>query len=113
MERKNSSISPTLALALLLAVAGVMLAAVEAADSSMICNMNKDGLAACRPAISGSSSQKPAPDPSDACCAALSHADLSCLCNYKNSGLLPYFGINPDLAMQLPAKCNVPAPSKC
>ncbi|PKU80582.1 putative lipid-transfer protein DIR1 [Dendrobium catenatum] len=113
MEKKNSSASLALALALLAVTATIMLVAAEAADSWKICNMNKDGLTACQPAISGSSAQKPVPDPSETCCAALSHADLNCLCGYKNSGLLQYFGINPDLAMQLPVKCNVPAPVKC
>ncbi|KAK8947125.1 hypothetical protein KSP39_PZI007177 [Platanthera zijinensis] len=103
----------TLAWTLALMVMAATIMSAEAADTWKLCNMNRDGVTACRPAISGSSAEKPAPDPTGACCAALSNADLNCLCSYKNSGLLPYFGIDPDLAMQLPGKCNVPAPAKC
>ncbi|KAG0476799.1 hypothetical protein HPP92_013640 [Vanilla planifolia] len=101
----------TFALAMTLAL---LLSAVWAADTWKLCNMTQEGLAACRPAIS-EPAQKGAspPGPTDACCAALGNADLACLCGYKNSGLLSYFGIDPDLAMQLPVKCNLPAPAKC
>ena len=74
------------------------------------CNMTQDGLTACKPAIMG---PKPAPKPTDACCTALAHADLNCLCSYKNSGWLAVLRIDPDLAMQLPAKCNMTPPEKC
>nr|DAD43504.1 TPA_asm: hypothetical protein HUJ06_001734 [Nelumbo nucifera] len=74
-----------------------------------LCNMSENDLLACKPAVS---KQNPA-DPSPACCKALSSADLSCLCSYKNSILLPSLGINPDFAMQLPTKCNLNPPAKC
>ncbi|PKA48611.1 Putative lipid-transfer protein DIR1 [Apostasia shenzhenica] len=83
-----------------------------AAQPTKVCNMSRDGFAACRPAIS-LSAPTPAPVPTDACCSAVAGADLTCLCGYKNSVMLPYLGINPNLAMQLPAKCHVPAPSNC
>ena len=74
-----------------------------------ICNMTKAGLDSCQPAVTGS----PPPDPSQECCQALTAADLPCLCSYKNSLWLPVFGINPEIAMQLPEKCNLKVPDDC
>ncbi|KAL2326701.1 hypothetical protein Fmac_025759 [Flemingia macrophylla] len=74
-----------------------------------ICNVSIDDLLKCKPAATP---PNPTP-PSKECCEALSHADLSCLCTYKNSPLLPLYGIDPDLAVQLPAKCNIPNPPQC
>ncbi|KAL0299097.1 UNVERIFIED_CONTAM: putative lipid-transfer protein DIR1 [Sesamum radiatum] len=53
------------------------------------------------------------PPPSARCCAGLLHADWGCLCSYKNSKLLPQLGIDVNLIMQLPTKCNVPHPAHC
>ncbi|TKY50536.1 putative lipid-transfer protein DIR1 [Spatholobus suberectus] len=78
-------------------------------NGQTICNVSVAGLMACRPAVSP---PNPTP-PSQDCCNVLSHADLRCLCSYKNSTLLPSLGIDPNLAMQLPAKCNVPHPPHC
>ncbi|XP_073003511.1 putative lipid-transfer protein DIR1 [Typha latifolia] len=75
-----------------------------------ICNMSDDGLMACKPCIT---INKPVDKPTDACCSALAKADLQCLCRYKNSGLLQYFEIDPNRAMQLPAKCNLTPPTQC
>jgi Probable lipid transfer len=72
-----------------------------------ICNMTKQQLEECKPAVSGSN---PSP-PSAECCDALKSADLPCLCSYKN--YLPSLGIDPNLAIQLPAKCGLTAPSDC
>lgn len=104
--------SPKLVLALLLvlflALGNVnVMRSVGAAQ--VICNMTEEQLEACKPSVSGSN---PSP-PSAECCAALKSADLPCLCSYKNSGFLPALGIDPDLAMQLPSKCGVTAPSDC
>ncbi|RVW32348.1 putative lipid-transfer protein DIR1 [Vitis vinifera] len=81
----------------------VLVVAVVANGQGSICRMTQDGLTACKPSVSG---QSPLP-PSPACCAAISKADLPCLCSFKNSALLPYLGIDPNMATQLPAKCNI------
>ncbi|OAY84465.1 putative lipid-transfer protein DIR1 [Ananas comosus] len=103
MEKKLRAVAIAL-VAMLLVVA----ASTEAAQG--LCNMSDDGLAACKPAIAV---KKPVDKPSDACCAALADADLQCLCKYKSSGMLKYFEIDANRAMQLPAKCNITAPSQC
>ncbi|XP_010908873.1 putative lipid-transfer protein DIR1 [Elaeis guineensis] len=74
-----------------------------------LCNMTMDGFNACKPAATG-----PEPtEPSKECCEALANADLPCLCSYRHSVLLPSLGIDPDLAMQLPEKCNLTLPAEC
>ncbi|KAJ0988956.1 hypothetical protein J5N97_007312 [Dioscorea zingiberensis] len=85
-----------------------MISVVVMADEG-ICNMSKDGLDSCKPAASGSTPT----EPSQECCEALADADLQCLCSYKNSVWLPVYGIDPDLAMQLPEKCNLKLPQDC
>ncbi|OVA08685.1 Bifunctional inhibitor/plant lipid transfer protein/seed storage helical domain [Macleaya cordata] len=75
-----------------------------------LCNMTQDDLVTCKPAVTKSN---PPVDPSMACCTALSKADFTCLCSYKNSMVLPSFGIDPDLAMQLPVKCKLSSSTKC
>lgn len=81
----------------------------EACKGLSLCNINEDGLLACKPSVSG-----PNPvDPSPECCNALSGADLDCLCSYKNSAELPLLGIDPTLAIGLPAKCNLTTPANC
>ncbi|RYR20964.1 hypothetical protein Ahy_B03g066192 [Arachis hypogaea] len=68
-----------------------------------------DGLMACKPSVT-----QPNPtDPTTECCNAVSNADLQCLCSYKNSVELPFLGIDPDLAISLPAKCNLQTPVGC
>nr|AOC88989.1 type 6 nonspecific lipid transfer protein LTP602 [Elaeis guineensis] len=107
MEGKPRSVA--LALAVVLVVATTMeMGLVSGAQG--ICNMTRDELMACKPCIS---TVKPVEKPADVCCTAIAHADLPCFCAYKNSGMLPYLGIDPSLAMQLPAKCSVPAPPQC
>lgn len=74
-----------------------------------ICNMTSKGLMACKPAAT-----PPNPSPPTAeCCTALSHANMGCLCSYRNSTVLPSLGIDPKLAMQIPSKCNLPHPAHC
>ncbi|XP_059644073.1 putative lipid-transfer protein DIR1 [Cornus florida] len=78
---------------------------VEAAFGQSICGMTTDGLMSCKPSVAAGVNPLPAPTP--ACCSALSKADMQCLCSFKSSSLLPTLGVDPDLAMQLPAKCNL------
>ncbi|XP_041010207.1 putative lipid-transfer protein DIR1 [Juglans microcarpa x Juglans regia] len=74
------------------------------ANGQTLCRMTKEGLKACEPSVSG---LFPVP-PSAACCSALSNADMQCLCLFKNSRLFNLYGIDPNLAFELPAKCNLP-----
>ncbi|KAL5544996.1 hypothetical protein UlMin_008780 [Ulmus minor] len=78
-------------------------------NAQSICQVSMNGLMTCKPAVTP---PNPAP-PSANCCSTLSHADLHCLCSYKNSNVLPALGIDPKLAMQLPQKCKLPHPSNC
>lgn len=78
-------------------------------NAQSLCNVSTASLTECKPSVSG---PKPTP-PTDACCAAISHADLNCLCSYKKSQMLAYFGIDPVLATQLPTKCNIANAPKC
>ncbi|KAF1898827.1 hypothetical protein Lal_00018947 [Lupinus albus] len=67
-----------------------------------------NGLKSCLPSVSG---ENPVP-PTPACCSAIANADLHCLCQYKDSTLLKsIYGVDPNLAMALPVKCNVVDPS--
>ncbi|GFQ00946.1 putative lipid-transfer protein dir1 [Phtheirospermum japonicum] len=88
----------------------ITLAAMEMAKANnygdhdrTICGMSTDDLFSCRPSVVG----PVALPPSAACCAALERADVPCLCSFKNNRFLPAIGIDPVLAMQLPAKCNL------
>ncbi|KAF5746262.1 defective in induced resistance 1 protein [Tripterygium wilfordii] len=94
---------------LVVMVVVVVVAAFEGARGLSMCNMSEDGLNACKPSVT-----KPSPvDPSKECCQALSRADLKCLCSYRNSLFLPSLGIDPGLALALPAKCNLTPPATC
>ncbi|XP_020592490.1 putative lipid-transfer protein DIR1 [Phalaenopsis equestris] len=86
-----------------------MLSLATAATAVSLCNISSDELDECRPAVSGLSPS----EPTVACCSALEQADLPCLCSYRSSPLLPSFGIDPDLAMQLPRKCSLSLPPDC
>ncbi|KAH1047170.1 hypothetical protein J1N35_037954 [Gossypium stocksii] len=94
-------------LALILAM--VMVMAIATTDAQSICNMPASGLMACKPAVTPPNP----PPPTSTCCSALSHADMRCLCSYKNSKLLPSLGIDPNLAMKLPSLCKLPHPANC
>lgn len=83
--------------------------AFRVSNAQSLCNVPTASLTECKPSVSG---PKPTP-PTDACCTAISHADLNCLCSYKKSQMLSYFGIDPVLATQLPAKCNIANAPKC
>ncbi|MFQ6633774.1 hypothetical protein Gotur_011381 [Gossypium turneri] len=81
----------------------------EGSRAISLCDMNDEGLEACKPSVT-----QPDPvDPTPQCCQALKGANLTCLCSYKNSMLLPSLGIDPTLAMDLPAKCSLDMPSDC
>ncbi|MBA0603740.1 hypothetical protein Gorai_002041 [Gossypium raimondii] len=82
---------------------------VEGSRAMTLCDMNDEGLEACKPSV-----RQPNPvDPSPECCKALKGADLPCLCSYKNSVWLGSFGIDPKLALDLPPKCKLQMPSVC
>lgn len=83
--------------------------AFRVSNAQSLCNVPTASLTECKPSVSG---PKPTP-PTNACCTAISHADLNCLCSYKKSQMLSYFGIDPVLATQLPAKCNIANAPKC
>lgn len=94
----------------LVALMMVMVAAIIVKTEAMeLCKMSEDGLMACKAAVTA---PEPA-EPTAECCEALSGADLSCLCSYRNSFVLPSLGIDPDLAMALPSKCNLTPPANC
>ncbi|XP_024982111.1 putative lipid-transfer protein DIR1 [Cynara cardunculus var. scolymus] len=95
-------VARTMAVVFLMVVV-VVIGGLEAVE---ICDMTEDGLMACKPSVT---TPDPA-DPSPECCKAIAGADLKCLCSYKESRFLPSFGIDPTLAIALPAKCNLPSP---
>ncbi|XAR72838.1 hypothetical protein NMG60_11019613 [Bertholletia excelsa] len=100
----------TLAVLMAAAVAAGREMAV-AGGQGVYCGMDVEGLMACKPSVAVD--QDPVP-PSSACCSALSGADVGCLCRYKNNkSLIRFLGINPKLATQLPAKCNLPGSVPC
>ncbi|CAK9309876.1 unnamed protein product [Citrullus colocynthis] len=75
-----------------------------------VCGVDEDGLTTCKPWVT-----KPCPTelPPAACCDSLSKADFDCFCKYKHSMLLSSLGIDPDLALALPAKCSLPNTPSC
>ncbi|CAN4086980.1 unnamed protein product [Withania somnifera] len=76
-------------------------ASIEVSQAQGICNVSGEELMSCKPSVT-----PPNPTaPTAQCCSALSHADMACLCTYKN--WLPSLGIEPNLAMQLPTKCKL------
>lgn len=89
----------------------VALAFPQGSNAMSLCNMDEKGLMACKPSVTP---PPPGPvDPSSDCCDALRGADLKCLCSYRNSNMLPSLGIDPDLALALPPKCNLTLPADC
>ncbi|XP_068319713.1 putative lipid-transfer protein DIR1 [Pyrus communis] len=100
----------------LLVIVALFLAGAIGSDTLMansdqsFCRMTKEGLNACAPSVNGANPQPP----SALCCTALSYADFGCLCLFKKySNFLSAYGIDPNLAMQLPAKCNFGQPIRC
>ncbi|KAK1354014.1 AAI domain-containing protein [Heracleum sosnowskyi] len=87
----------------------IMVVIVGGMEGAGLCEMSEDDFRSCRPSL-----MRPKPvDPSAHCCEVLSGANLTCLCYYRNSILLPYFGIDPELALRLPSKCNLTNPTNC
>ncbi|KAH9794135.1 putative lipid-transfer protein DIR1 [Citrus sinensis] len=97
-------------LVVLLAVV-VMMMGIESSRALSLCKMSDAGLEACKPYVTQDAPNTAAP--SAQCCKALAGADLQCLCGYKGSPMLKAFGIDPDLALALPAKCNPPIAVPC
>lgn len=93
----------------LVALVAVMVVVLRGANSMTLCNVTEDGFTACKPSVTQPDPTPPTPE----CCKAVSGADLKCLCSYRNSFMLPSLGIDPDLALGLPEKCNLPSPGKC
>ncbi|KAE8692124.1 Detected protein of confused Function [Hibiscus syriacus] len=82
---------------------------MEGSRAISLCDMDDEGIEACRPSVT-----QPNPvDPTPECCEALKGANLTCLCSYKNSYWLPSLGIDPALAMGLPPKCKLDMPPDC
>ncbi|KAI4364518.1 hypothetical protein MLD38_020598 [Melastoma candidum] len=103
--------APTFAKAVLpvLAIVVAILVAGSAAQST-ICNVTVAGLETCLPAVRDPNPQPP----TEACCKALKPANFPCFCQYKNNPIVKAMGIDINLAMKLPAKCNIKgAPSHC
>ncbi|KAJ6389970.1 hypothetical protein OIU77_024236 [Salix suchowensis] len=73
-----------------------MAALFEGSRAVTVCDISDEGLTACKPSVT---KPDPVDPPSADCCKAVSGANFTCLFSYKNSYLLPYLGIDPDLAM--------------
>ncbi|XP_019193188.1 PREDICTED: putative lipid-transfer protein DIR1 [Ipomoea nil] len=94
----------------IIVLAVVMFGAIgEVCHAQSVCNMSREALMSCRPAVTPPNP----PPPSAACCTAISHADIGCLCSYKNSSWLPSLGVDPNLAMTLPKKCKLSTATSC
>ncbi|WCJ37239.1 Bifunctional inhibitor/lipid-transfer protein/seed storage 2S albumin superfamily protein [Euphorbia peplus] len=87
----------------------MILAFLEVSTCITLCGMNDEGIEACKPSVT---TPDPVDPPSRECCHSLRSADFKCLCAYKDSILLPSFGIDIDLALALPPKCRLP-PVQC
>ncbi|KAG6433459.1 hypothetical protein SASPL_105073 [Salvia splendens] len=96
-------------IAKVVALVAAIVVILYSAKAMTLCNVTDDGFTACKPSVTPPNPVMPSPE----CCEAVTGADLQCLCSYKHSFLLPSLGIDPDLALALPAKCNVPSPANC
>ncbi|KAI4378975.1 hypothetical protein MLD38_016388 [Melastoma candidum] len=88
----------------------VAILATGCAAQTTICNVTMAGLETCLPAV-----RDPNPQPPTAvCCTALKPANFPCFCQYKNNPIVKAMGIDINLAMKLPAECNIKgAPNHC
>ncbi|QCE05669.1 hypothetical protein DEO72_LG9g674 [Vigna unguiculata] len=90
-------------------VAVAMMVAMEvlltgaATDAMDLCGVPSSDLMKCLPAVTPPSPSEPSKD----CCSVINIVDLKCLCGFKSSPLLPALGIDPKLALELPAKCKI------
>ncbi|KAK8648628.1 hypothetical protein V6N13_129377 [Hibiscus sabdariffa] len=78
----------------------LLVAAVEATDGPIVCNIALNRLQDCRPAVTG----KHPPPPTKECCSLINRANLTCLCEFKSA--LPALKIEPSRAFALPRKCK-------
>ncbi|XP_076949080.1 uncharacterized protein LOC143621600 [Bidens hawaiensis] len=97
-----------------LAIVAMVLATIlvtepMATNGFPICGVSTYGLKTCQPAVARNVDPIPAPTPE--CCAALTNADMPCFCKLKGSSSLGVYNIDPDHAMELPAKCKLPQAS--
>ncbi|CAL5065989.1 unnamed protein product [Urochloa decumbens] len=104
-----ASSSKALPVAVAIVVLLVMAAAAPGAEA--VCGMSNEQFMSCQPAAA-KTTDPPAP-PTKACCDALGGADLGCLCGYKSSPWMNLYNIDPERAMELPAKCGLATPPNC
>ncbi|KAL5726967.1 hypothetical protein ACHQM5_000213 [Ranunculus cassubicifolius] len=76
-------------------------------SDGLVCGIEEEGIISCRPAVTGS---HPTP-PSRLCCSTVAHADVKCICKYKES--LPAFGVDIKLVLALPRKCKLSMKIRC
>uniref|UniRef100_A0A6N2LJS8 Uncharacterized protein n=1 Tax=Salix viminalis TaxID=40686 RepID=A0A6N2LJS8_SALVM len=83
---------------------------IAARGQATLCGMTAEGFDFCKPSVQTGVNPLP---PSQSCCSALEKANLGCLCFFKKNypKVLSENKIDPNLAMQLPAKCNMPGAS--
>jgi hypothetical protein len=109
-KSSSSSSSPRQLVAAALLVA-VLVAASVLVAAEAVCDMSNEQFMSCQPAAAKTTD--PPAAPSQACCDALAGADLKCLCGYKNSPWMSVYNIDPQRAMELPAKCGLATPPNC
>ncbi|WVY92646.1 hypothetical protein V8G54_031734 [Vigna mungo] len=103
IRRKHKKMTKTNARVVAVAMVMEVLLMGAVIDALNVCGVSSTDLLKCLPAVT-----PPSPsEPSKECCSAVSLVDLKCLCNFKSSPLLPVLHIDPDLALQLPAKCKL------
>ena len=85
---------------------------IAARGQATLCGMTAEGFDFCKPSVQTGVNPLP---PSRSCCSALEKANLGCLCFFKKNypKVLSENNIDPNLAMQLPAKCNMPGSFSC
>ncbi|KAH7670526.1 Bifunctional inhibitor/lipid-transfer protein/seed storage 2S albumin protein [Dioscorea alata] len=74
-------------------------------DGSGFCNMTQKGIVACKPVMTIGAD--PAMPVADDCCTALRVANIPCLCAQRSNPMIKYFGIDPNLALSIPSRCNI------
>ncbi|CAJ2679211.1 unnamed protein product [Trifolium pratense] len=98
-----------------LMIVSMLMAIVNAmfVNGMTICNMTREERKACEPYVSSDNVTFHNHKPSRACCSATANADISCICSYKDSKLLYFYGIDPKQALELPRKCKLKVSVKC
>ncbi|XP_050207006.1 uncharacterized protein LOC126656475 [Mercurialis annua] len=82
----------------------------DGTTSLSLCKISGHGLLACKPSATRTNTVDPPPQE---CCQALTGANLTCLCSFRDSQMMDYIGFDSNLALGLPAKCNLKLPSDC